>query len=65
MNETAPKRAPALRDDALRREAFARISAAVGERGWTSDPAEMAPRLRDERGMWRGEFVMPWDWRKK
>jgi len=58
MNETAPKRAAPLRDGAGREQAFARIRAAVGEKGWTSDPAEMAPRLRDERGLWRGEAAM-------
>ena len=35
-------------------EAFASIKAAVGAKGWTADPAEMAPRLRDERGLWQG-----------
>jgi FAD/FMN-containing dehydrogenase len=38
--------------------AFARIKAAVGEKGWTSDPAEMAPRLKDERGLWQGGAAM-------
>jgi FAD/FMN-containing dehydrogenase len=39
-------------------EAFARIQAAVGEKGCTRDPAEMAPRLRDERGLWQGRAAM-------
>lgn len=48
----------AIRSPARHDEAFARIKAAVGERGWTSDPAEMAPRLRDERGLWQGRAAM-------
>jgi len=53
MNEVQPSR-PSARSD----EAFARIKAAVGEKGWTSDPAEMAPRLKDERGLWQGRAAM-------
>jgi FAD/FMN-containing dehydrogenase len=53
MNETLPERARAVRD-----RAFDRIKAAVGEKGWSADPAELAPRLADERGLWRGEAAM-------
>ena len=53
MNEAPPQRT--VRE---RNEAFARIRAAVGERGWTADPAEMAPRLQDERGLYRGNAAM-------
>jgi FAD/FMN-containing dehydrogenase len=38
--------------------AFARIKAAVGDKGWTTDPGEMAPRLNDERGLWEGRAAM-------
>ena len=55
MNESPPSRPrPAARHE----DAFARIKAAVGEKGWTSDPAEMAPRLKDERGLWQGRAAM-------
>jgi len=53
MNRTTRTRISNLRDDA-----FGRIRAAVGEKGWTADPAEMAPRLRDERGLYEGRAGM-------
>src|SRR6185503_9676375 len=53
MNEARPKH-PAARSE----DAFARIKAAVGEKGWTADPAEMAPRLKDERGLWQGRAAL-------
>ena len=40
-------------DDVLRR-----IQAVVGPKGWTADPAEMAPYLEDERGHYHGRSAM-------
>ncbi|MCW5771661.1 MAG: FAD-binding oxidoreductase [Rhodospirillaceae bacterium] len=54
MNEAPPSSARA----AARDLAFARIRAAVGEKGWTDDPAMLAPRLKDERGLYRGRAAM-------
>ncbi|MGH7005927.1 MAG: FAD-binding oxidoreductase, partial [Alphaproteobacteria bacterium] len=53
MNESVPQRAARHRH-----EAFASIRAAVGEKGWTADPAEMAPQLEDERGLYHGAAAM-------
>jgi FAD/FMN-containing dehydrogenase len=46
MNLATPKRFA---------EAFQRIKDAVGAKGWSDDPAVLAPHLREERGLWRGE----------
>jgi FAD/FMN-containing dehydrogenase len=57
MNQMPADRSPrpaAVRDAASRDAAFHRIRAAVGEKGWSDDPAELAPRLADERGLYRG-----------
>lgn len=35
-----------------------RIRSVVGERGWTSDPDEMAPHLVEPRGLYRGRTPM-------
>ncbi len=53
MNEAPQPRPPACFE-----EAFARIKAVVGEKGWIADPAEMAPHLRDERGLWQGRAAL-------
>jgi FAD/FMN-containing dehydrogenase len=39
-------------------DALDRIRAVVGPRGWTADPAEMAPFLAEERGLYRGKARM-------
>jgi FAD/FMN-containing dehydrogenase len=36
-------------------DALAEIKAAVGPKGWTDDPAELAPHLIDERRLYRGK----------
>lgn len=35
-----------------------RLKAIVGPKGWTSDPAEMAPHLLEERGHYRGRAAL-------
>lgn len=39
-------------------DALDQIRAVVGPRGWTADPAEMAPFLAEERGLYRGKARM-------
>ena len=39
-------------------ETLERIRAAVGPKGWTTDAADMAPHLVDERGRFRGDCAM-------
>src|ERR1700739_3895950 len=34
--------------------AIERLKAALGPKGWTTDPAELAPHLLEERGIYRG-----------
>ena len=38
--------------------ALARIKAALGPKGWTAEPAEMAPYLSDERRLWQGRAAL-------
>jgi len=38
--------------------ALDRLKAAVGPKGWTDDPAELAPRLLEERGHYRGRTAL-------
>ncbi len=40
------------------RAAFERIKEAVGDKGWSTDPVVLAPRLVEERGLWRGRAAM-------
>jgi FAD/FMN-containing dehydrogenase len=39
-------------------EALARIKAVLGPKGWTAEPAEMAPYLADERRLWQGRAAL-------
>ncbi|HEX9461785.1 MAG TPA: FAD-binding oxidoreductase [Alphaproteobacteria bacterium] len=38
--------------------AIERVQAVVGPKGWTTDPAELAPHLLEERGLYRGRTAM-------
>jgi FAD/FMN-containing dehydrogenase len=41
-----------------RQDAVERLKALLGPRGWTTDPAEMAPHLVEERGIYRGRAAL-------
>ncbi len=38
--------------------ALARIREIVGPKGWSDDPADLAPHLEEERGLWKGSAAM-------
>jgi FAD/FMN-containing dehydrogenase len=47
-NDTNPRQTPAIEQ----------LKAALGPKGWTADPAEMAPLLLEERGLYRGRAAL-------
>ena len=41
-----------------RKHAVERLKALLGPRGWTAEPADLAPRLLEERGIYRGNAAL-------